>query len=364
MRAAGYKPNNGLHDQRIALQWLHKYLPGFGGDPGNITLAGESAGSISVCAHLLSKEPLFKRVVNMSGTMLTIPPVALDSAEENYQSALKSLGIAEHGAIEHLLKMDSQELVGRFAQSGIPLVPVVDEDIFPAAFDFASMMEGKTDIAGTQYCQSAMIGDCQFDGSIHALRVMHLKKGIGSTFCTSMSNSFASRAGFADKVLSAYDIHSDLPDDVALFRILQFANDISFYVPSRVLAASLSPSVQTHQYRFNEPNPWNGQWKGHAAHVVDIVFLFQNFNEFLDERQKGVAVQFAKDVITFVNGEEPWTAGVDIVKVFDPVVGMAVVDDASEKTGRRKAMLELGEEVGLDVINNAFNAFARGPSPA
>lgn len=44
MRAAGYRPNNGLTDQRTALRWVRKYIGGFGGDADNVTVMGESAG--------------------------------------------------------------------------------------------------------------------------------------------------------------------------------------------------------------------------------------------------------------------------------------------------------------------------------
>jgi carboxylesterase type B len=44
LRNAGYRANNGLRDQRVALEWVRKHIGEFGGDPENITVAGMSAG--------------------------------------------------------------------------------------------------------------------------------------------------------------------------------------------------------------------------------------------------------------------------------------------------------------------------------
>lgn len=45
LRSAGYKPNNQLRDQRVAFAWIQKHIAGFGGIPGEITVAGESSGA-------------------------------------------------------------------------------------------------------------------------------------------------------------------------------------------------------------------------------------------------------------------------------------------------------------------------------
>ena len=64
--------NAGMRDQVLALEWIQKNIAYFGGDPSLVTLLGESAGSLSVAAHIISplSTNLFKRVILQSGSVL------------------------------------------------------------------------------------------------------------------------------------------------------------------------------------------------------------------------------------------------------------------------------------------------------
>ena len=147
-------PCNGLLDQAMALRWVHENIAAFGGDPGNVTIFGQSAGggSVSILPVMKEANRYFQKVIAQSGSTTLAFPVGCEAAQGKTKALLEYTGCKTMDEIMALTEEKLQEAyvnaVGKFTSCpyyGTEVLPEAPIEMYKKGYaKHISIMAGST----------------------------------------------------------------------------------------------------------------------------------------------------------------------------------------------------------------------------
>ena len=319
--------NLGLADMVAALGWVRDNIAAFGGDPGCVTLVGQSAGAHAIM--MLLAEPtsagLFHHGVLMS-TPADLAPKTSAAAVQDAEFLAAAIGIPVAGLTEAPVQslldagLKLARAGARFADATPPFYPVNDALAEPALFVTtvarAAAARGVPLVIGTtrEEMHAFFVPDPGMDAPAPAQVTACVARNVGDA--GAIEEYRLRRPG-----ATARDVLGDIVTDTMFLR------------PSIMLADALTAAGgHAHLYQFDAAGAGN-PFK--ACHCIELPFLFGNFEAWPDAamlqgfdpaQAHGISARLRATLVAFARGGMPWPlydSTERTTMVYGPITGPA-----------------------------------------
>jgi para-nitrobenzyl esterase len=332
--------NAGMLDIVAALEWVRDNIAGFGGDPGNVTIMGQSGGGAKVCSltAMPSAKGLFHKAVVLSGASLRMGD--RDYAEKLGAYVLKEAGLtaAELGKLQEMPWKDyyavatkaQQKLAAETAGAGGGLrrgfSPVVDGTVLPqhpyspAAAPTAAQVP--MIICSTFQEQSASWTDSSLENITMDQVVERLKQRAGFG------------PGLGEKAREVVDAYAKTFPGKKPVEIWMLASSNRQSVVALADAKSAQPAGVYVAWFGWQPPLFDGRIR--AFHCVDICFWYYNTDLMLSHtgggaRPRKLSATMARHLLQFMRSGDPNATGLTAWPRYTPGRGETMIlDDVCE----------------------------------
>ena len=277
---------NGIRDQVLALAWIRDNIADFGGDPGNVTIIGESAGAGSVLGIMATPaaDGLYRRAVANSPGGINV--ATADTWAERIADAVGSAG----APLDRLLAASSQELLD--AQVSLQFAGgTIDGTVVTRHPVDAIRERGDAGVP-------LVVGTNLDEGTLFTLPVRNRPDLLDAT-----SRSLAAqitRDGDVESYLAA--LSERFPDDDAYARANRMWVDLFRRTAVEAAAAATEAGPGGWLYRLDLPTTLGGDTLG-ATHSADVTLTF---NWLASERPMGYSL-YDRDDRTAIDLAQRWS---------------------------------------------------------